>query len=162
MASIGTIKCRFISFVETPELIIFCSALPNAYARTISPLDDKETVENKEKFPFKLSNDVDFFIAYKYSDVNYKISFKKGFVWDGASIPSFFWRFIGQKGDPEFLIASMVHDKLCNEHNLIGNNRLLSSLIFRELLIACKVPKFKANMMFFVVDNFQKLPACSW
>ena len=92
-----------------------------------------------------------------YNDEQFIILCERGYDWDGASIPFGFRWLIGAKGSPQFLVPSMVHDKLCENHNLVKNNRYLSSLIFRELLIAYKVNKFKANVMFNAVDNFQKI-----
>ena len=92
-----------------------------------------------------------------YKDEQYFIVIPKGYDWDGATIPYGFRWIIGAKTSPEFLIPSMFHDRLCENHDFIKNDRYLSSLIFRELLIACGVGKFKANVMFNAVDNFQKI-----
>lgn len=92
-----------------------------------------------------------------YKEEQFVILCEKGYDWDGASIPFGFRWLIGAKGSPQFLVPSMVHDKMCENHNFIKNNRYLSSLIFRELLIAYGVGKFKANVMFNAVDNFQKV-----
>lgn len=92
-----------------------------------------------------------------YKEEQFVICCEKGYDWDGASIPFGFRWIIGAKGSPQFLVPSMVHDKLCENHNFIKNDRYLSSLILRELLIAYGVGKFKANVMFNAVDNFQKL-----
>lgn len=92
-----------------------------------------------------------------YKDEQFVICCEKGYDWDGASIPFGFRWLIGPKGSPKFLVPSMVHDKLCENHSFVKNDRYLSSLVLRELLIAYKVCKFKANVMFNVVDNFQKL-----
>ena len=54
----------------------------------------------------------------------------------------------------------MVHDKLCECHFLIDNDRELSSLIFKELLLACGVGRVRANTMHFAVNQFQKF--CGW
>ena len=37
---------------------------------------------------------------------------RKGFVFDGASIPRFFWRIIGHPLDHEFIRAVLLHDGL--------------------------------------------------
>jgi hypothetical protein len=92
-----------------------------------------------------------------YKEEQYVILCQKNYDWDGASIPFGFRWLIGAKGSPQFLVPSMVHDKLCENHSFVKNDRYLSSLIFRELLIAYGVGKFKANVMFNAVDNFQKL-----
>lgn len=91
-----------------------------------------------------------------YGDEQYCLLFERGYRWDGATIPRGFRWLIGAKGDPSFLLPSMVHDKLCEHHEFIKNNRYLSSLIFKELLLACDVSELKANIMFCAVDNFQK------
>ena len=41
-----------------------------------------------------------------------QILIKKGFVFDGASIPRFFWRIIGHPLDHEFIRAVLLHDGL--------------------------------------------------
>ena len=64
-------------------------------------------------------------------------------------------------GDTEFLNASMVHDMLCENHAAVDYDRQLSSMIFREILIASGVSRFKAQTMYIAVDNFQKL-FCGW
>lgn len=107
------------------------------------------------KKPYLCKVRVAFTVFYK--DRQYVILCPKGYDWDGASIPFGFRWLIGAKGSPEFLVPSMVHDRLCENKKFIDNDRKLSSLIFRELLIAYKVSKFKANVMYNAVDNFQKL-----
>lgn len=91
-----------------------------------------------------------------YKDKQYVILTPKGYDWDGASIPFGFRWIIGAKGSPEFLYPSLVHDRLCENKEFIDYNRKLSSIIFRELLIAYKVSKFKADIMYEAVDTFQK------
>lgn len=153
---VNTIKNYIL--VNNSTLNITISAIPEPYARTITPLDSPEIAKEKEDFPFKLKNGL--IITVEYKNKSYILELKDGFIWNGASIPKWLWIFTGSNADPEYLLPSMVHDLLCNNRGLIDRNRYLSSLIFRELLIACGVPKFKANSMFFAVDNFQKF--CGW
>ena len=54
----------------------------------------------------------------------------------------------------------MIHDKLCENHDFIGNDRYLSSLIFERLLRVAGVNKLKRRVMFLAVDNFQRF--CGW
>ncbi|UDQ99399.1 DUF1353 domain-containing protein [Lentisphaerota bacterium WC36G] len=42
----------------------------------------------------------------------YKITILKGFLFDGASIPQFFWSTTGSPFDFRFLIAALIHDAL--------------------------------------------------
>lgn len=115
------------------------------------PEDKQEAIEKKPYLCRKRS-----LVNIYYKDEQYCLLFRRGYTWDGATIPAGFRWLIGAKGDPKFLFPSMVHDKLCENHSFIKNNRYLSSLIFKELLLACGVGKVKAELMFIAVDNFQK------
>ena len=90
----------------------------------------------------------------------HEFTIPKNYCWDGATIPRFFWRLIGAKTSAEFLIPSLVHDWMCVYHNSVGYDRNFSSRVFRALLIAAGVGKFKAQVMYLAVDNFQKF--CGW
>lgn len=136
--------------VDKEELKIYVDREP--FITVKSPLHyDKEEL----KKPYL--NKVTCMFTVYYNNEQYVIRCAKGYDWDGASIPFGFRWIIGAKGSPQFLVPSMVHDKLCENPHFIKNDRYLSSLIFRELLIAYKVNKFKANVMFHAVDNFQKI-----
>ncbi len=93
-------------------------------------------------------------------EIEYKFMIEKGYRWDGGTIPRMFWRLIGSNTQPEFQIPSMIHDYLCENKECINNDRLLSSKVFKGLLLAGGVGKFKAQTMFLAVDNWQKL--CNW
>ncbi|MCD7779580.1 MAG: DUF1353 domain-containing protein [Candidatus Gastranaerophilales bacterium] len=67
-------------------------------------------------------------------------------MWEGATIPRFFWRFIGANTSPKFL-----------NHSYIDNNRYLSTIILERLLYCSGVNGFKRWMMKHSVDNFQKI-----
>jgi len=140
--------------VNTKDLQIYCSDTPKTRARMIMPEDPPALKTDKEDFPFKLDNKVRINVYYKKR--LYTLNFEAGFKWDGTSIPSLFWMLIGSKEDNHFLLASMVHDLLCNNKKLIDNNRYLSSLVLKELLLSCGVSKLKANLMFVAVDNYQR------
>jgi len=148
-----------LAYNEKINLKIISDVMPEPYARIITMEDRFSTRQEKQDFPFKLKEQVVMDIFYK--DKHYILDFEKGFIWNGANIPTSLWGIVGSNANPAFLLPSMAHDKLCNEPNLIERNRLLSSLVFKELLLACGVSKFKANMMFFFVDNYQKL-FCKW
>lgn len=144
-----------ITYCNTEELKIFSDVEPCPCVRTaLKSLPEEVKKEIKEK-PYLNKKRVAFSIYY--GGEQYSLLFGKGYDWDGATIPIGFRWLTGSKGKPEFLIPSMVHDKLCENHGFIKNNRYLSSLIFRELLIACGVCKFLAYTMFHAVDNFQKV-----
>lgn len=147
----------YYSFVDKPDLDLKITADIDLSALTVQiPLElyGEELQKQIEAKPYLNKKRAIFNIFYK--DEQYCLLFEKGYRWDGATIPKGVRWIIGPKGDPCFLLASMVHDKLCENHKFIKNDRYLSSLIFRELLIACGVSEFKAKIMFFAVDNFQK------
>lgn len=127
---------------------------PSLCARAILPTHTKEEKKEITKKPYLNKKNIIFTIIADGEE--YKLFFPKGYTWDGASIPFGFRWIIGAKGNPKFLIPSMVHDKMCECHYLIDNDRNLSSRIFRELLIACGASKVKAQAMYLAVDNFQK------
>lgn len=143
-----------IRFCDNEEIEIFSFTRPCVCARTTLPdMTEDEKLDIQRK-PFLNKRNITYFIRYK--NEIYTIFIKKGYTWDGASIPFGFRWLIGTKGNPDFLIPSCVHDKMCEEKYLIDYNRYLSSLIFKELLISCGAGKTKANLMFLAVDNFQK------
>ena len=92
--------------------------------------------------------------------MTYSFTIPKGYCWDGATIPRIFWRLIGSKTDPAFLIASMIHDVLCENHNYVNNDRYFADKVFERLLYVADVPAFNRWIMFHSVDNFQKF--CKW
>lgn len=159
MVSIESIKGGKMILVNTQDLKLSCSTFPEPYARTISPFDTPEIKEDKKKFPFKQRVSVDFSIKYKGKFYNFLFeSYRNdfdGFKYDGSSIPNFlfFWR---NNADTMMLMPAFFHDVCCNHKEMIDNNRYLSSLIFKEALVANGMSKFEANIIFFFVDNFQK------
>lgn len=122
---------------------------PIIIAQDILPTDTELEVKQKLRYPFKLCNNV--VLTIKEKDRSYTITAYKGFCYDGASVP-----FGLKKGDTRLLIPSLWHDILCTKKYLVGYDRNLSSRIFRELLIMCKFPKWKAQLYYLAVDNYQR------
>ena len=142
-------------FCDKEEIKIYSDSDPCVCARTTLPNmseAEKKDIENK---PFLNKRNINYFIEYQ--NEIYTIFIPKGYTWDGATIPFGFRWLLGGKGNPQFLVASCVHDKLCECKYLVNYNRQLSSVIFKELLLACGCSKFKANIMYSAVDNFQKI-----
>lgn len=141
-------------FCKDDEMRIWSDAFPKTRIRTIVvTYSDKQKKQIREK-PYMSENNVSFFVQYKGEE--YRLFIPKGYTWDGASIPLLFRPLIGGKGKQEFLIPSMVHDKMCENHFLVDNDRALSSLIFKKLLLACGVGKLRAEIMYLAVDLFQR------
>jgi hypothetical protein len=74
----------------------------------------------------------------------------EGFVSDGASIPAMFWVIVGPPLGSNHLIASIVHDYLC-ESATDYSERLLADAVFFKLLRDYGVPAWKRSVMYVAV-----------
>lgn len=109
--------------------------------------------------PFITTSELNIQITYQKK--NYFFTIPKGYDWNGANVPTFAWRIIGQQKEPRFKLASCVHDYMCENHDVIGNNRYLSTLVFETLCeYFGRFNAFKRWAMFHTVDNAQKF--CGW
>ena len=144
-----------VEWYKDKYLAIYFSRVPSVGVRIVLPTMDKELKENIAKKPFL--NRERLLVNIEYQGKHYCFIIPKFYYWNGANIPRVFWRLIGAKTDPKFLIPSMIHDILCENHCYIDNNRYLSSLIFRALLKAGGVNPVTRWAMFHSVDNFQKV-----
>ena len=144
-----------IEWYKDKELQILFSTKPRLIMRYALPDDSKKDKVRKNKYPFM--NIQELQVGIKYKDKYYSFTIPKNYTYDGATIPRIFWRIIGSKTQPEFLIPSLIHDYMCENHDCVGNDRNLSSKIFKALLLESGVGKIKANTMYFFVDNYQKL-----
>lgn len=143
-----------LQWYKDKKLEIYFSAEPKI--SVIYP-NQKDKKCNK---PFKLQNEIKVKLIDFKKNKTFSFLISKGYCWDGASIPRFFWRLIGAKSDPRFLIPSLVHDVLCENHNYIDNDRYFSTLVFERLLYVSGVKAPDRWMMKHSVDNFQKF--CGW
>lgn len=128
---------------------------PDVDVREVMPNDTEDIIKDKQKYPFMARKKAILKIAYLDKDGNlFTTAFSNpvNFKYDGATIP-----FKIGKGNMKLLIPAMWHDIMCDHKDKIDFNRYLSSLVFKELLIQCKVNKLVANFMFICVDNWQKL-----
>lgn len=122
---------------------------PDIKVREVLPTDDEKTVKDKNKKPFVAQKVA--VIKVIYGDEVYFIANETNFKYDGASIP-----FKIGKGNMKLLIPALYHDIICDDKTLVNCNRKLSSMIFRELLIQCKVNKVTAQIMYLAVDSYQR------
>ena len=150
-----------ISFSQTPDVKV----------RVIEDLDSSLVKKNKKQYPFELQNSVK--VTVKTTKREFSFLIYKGYTWNGADIPRFFWRSIGSRTDIEFLVASMLHDYLLEFKTYIMkeilNNtmtkqeyRRLTSLVFREKIKAGGTNVIKANVMSWFVDVFQMINMRGW
>lgn len=97
-------------------------------------------------------------ICIEWQGKKYRWIIGRGYDWNGANVPPGFWLLIGQQKEPRFKIASCVHDYMCEHHEVIGDNRYLSTLVFETLCdYFGRFNAFKRWAMFHSVDNFQKI-----
>ena len=143
-----------VEWYRDKELCINFSENPCVGVRVIIPTMTKEEKADAQAKPFL--NRRRLLVDVNYKGREYCFVIPKFYYWNGANVPRIFWRLIGSKSEPRFLIPSMVHDILCENHSYIDGDRYLSSLIFRALLKAGGVNPISRWAMFHSVDNFQK------
>lgn len=115
-----------------------------------------EELENALNKPFFVSEDLK--ICVEYDGQTYSWTIEKGYDWNGANVPPFCWLIIGQQKEPRFKLASCIHDYMCEHHEVIGDNRYLSTLLFETLCeYFGRFNAFKRWAMFHSVDNWQKI-----
>lgn len=149
-----------INWYIDEELGIFFSAKPDIDFSYPTPKDSKAEKKAKAKKPFRLKKTIKVVIKDYVNDETYEFIIPALYEWDGASIPWLFWRIVGAKTDSRFAIPSLIHDYLCENHQVIDHDRYLATSIFERLLYVSGVSAFKRWMMFHSVDNFQKF--CKW
>lgn len=137
-----------ITWCNKLDLLITSDIAPQTAVRKPLPSDSKEEKKDKKLFPYINKKEVTFHIDYL--GIIYDIHIPKGFKWNGTNC-------LGLQYYPKLLDASMVHDALCNDHTLIGNDRQLSSMIFRELGIASGMWLPFMKIAYVAVDNYQKV-----
>lgn len=137
-----------IIWCDKPELKITSDIAPSTTVCKPLPIDSEEIKKYKKKFPYLNKKRVLFDV--NYLGTQYCFVIDKGFRWNGTNC-------LGLQHYPKLLDASMVHDAICNDHDLVEQDRQLSSIIFREMGIASDVNKAFMWGAYHAVDNFQKI-----
>lgn len=139
------------------ENVLICfDKEPIVQVRYSTPYMSKQERLSVKRFPFISKKELKVLIYDNQKFKQYHFKIRENYCFDGATIPRFFWRLIGPNTDNEFLIAALVHDVLCINHNFIDYDRELSSKVFKALLIASGVSEIKANIMYHAVNTYQK------
>lgn len=149
-----------IDWYSDEELSIKFDKMPCLNVRYVSPWMTSEEVKEINKKPFICEKELYVRIEDRIEQEIYEFLIPEGYIWDGATIPRMFWRLIGSKSDNRFLVPSLIHDVLCENHDYIDSQRYLSTIIFERLLYVSKVNAFNRWMIKHSVDNFQKF--CGW
>ena len=143
------------------ELEIDFSCMPAVFPRYPYFGMTEDELKSVEKYPFINKKDLRVqFSDFKNNKV-YQFYIPCGYCWDGASIPRIFWRLIGAPSDTKFLVPSLIHDVLCENHHYVDNDRYFANKVFERLLYVSGVSAFSRWIMFHSVDTFQKY-ACRW
>ena len=149
-----------VTWYSDKDITIEFNNLPVITIRYILPSMSIEEKKSIKKYPFLNKRDLGVNIITKEGK-EYSFNIPKGYCYDGASVPRFFWRIIGSNTDNKFLVAAMVHDYMCENHDCINSDRKLSTKIFDSLLKVSDVRKCKRFFMKNSVDIFQKY-FCHW
>lgn len=149
---------KMIKWYEDNDITIEFDKIPNVDISYPMPWYGKN--RNKAICNKPFVNKDDLHVKIRWFDHLFEFNIHSGYEWDGASIPKIFWRIIGSKFNPEFLIASMLHDVLCENHYYINNNRYLSTIVLERCLKVSGVGPVRRWVMKHSVDNWQKF--CGW
>jgi hypothetical protein len=150
-----------IDWACNSDVLISFDREPVIQVRVIKPYMTPLEKRSISKYPFCCKKPLKVMIFDNKKFKQYNFSIKENYCYDGASIPRMFWRLIGSNTSAEFLIPSLIHDVLCENHNYIDNDRELSSKVFKALLLAAGVSEIKAEIMYNAVNIFQSL-FCDW
>jgi len=96
------------------------------------------------KREFKLGKD--FVCTFVFKDYRYRIVIKKGFIYDGASIPKLAWSFVGSPFTGLYLEAATVHDAIY--YAMWKYGRKLADEIFLFIMLEVGVSEAKAYTMY--------------
>ena len=146
-----------IVWYSDDEIIIKFDKVPLLNIRYVTPWDSEEEIEKINKKPFICLEELRVELIDLTVSETYNFTIPKDYTWDGATIPRIFWRLIGSKTDNRFLIPSLIHDVLCENHDYIENDRYFSTCVFERLLYISGVNGFNRWMIKHSVDNFQKI-----
>ncbi len=140
---------------ENEKVIVSFSETPHVSIRYVVPSMTDVEIKSVKKYPFINKKTIRVELVDKLKNKTYTFAIHKGYCYDGASIPWLFRRIIGAPTDNSFLLAALVHDVLCENHQYIDNDRQFSSEVFNALLESSKVNKFKRYLMYHSVNAFQ-------
>ena len=149
---------EYIKYYKDKDLEISFSIYPVVKDIIILPEMSKQETKQELKKPFILTKG--FWVFVTFRGEKYRFFIPTGYRYNGADIPFGLYNLIGSPSTPQFKIASLLHDFICEHHNVIGYNRYLSTKIFDALLEVANVPRWKRFLMFHCVDNWQKF--CGW
>lgn len=150
-----------LEWCSNKKVGVFFDDIPRVGIRYISPNTNSENKKSIKKYPFINKKPLKVKLIDYQKNKSYYFVIPKGYCFDGATVPRFFWRVIGSNTDNKFLIAALIHDVICENHSYVENDRKFSTQVFSALLESSEVPTFKRFLMKNSVDIFQKF-FCGW
>lgn len=149
-----------LEWYKNKNVGIFFDYLPSVGIRYILPSNTPEEKKSIKKYPFINKKILQVRLEDYKKNKTYYFEIPKGYCYDGASVPRLFWRIIGSNTDNKFLIAALIHDVLCENHNYVDNDRQFSTEVFNALLEESEVFPVKRFLMKKSVNMFQVF--CHW
>ena len=83
--------------------------------------------------------------------LGYSITVKKGFDFDGASIPKWLWSIYGSPLNGNYVVASLIHDGLYASQKV---SKSVSDKIFLDVMKQSNVGYIKRRSMYLAVKMF--------
>ena len=83
--------------------------------------------------------------------LGYSVTVKKGFDFDGASIPKWLWSIYGSPLNGNYVVASLIHDGLYASQKL---SKSISDRIFLDAMKQSNVGYIKRTSMYLAVKLF--------
>lgn len=103
-------------------------------------------------FDWDGAREMELLSEFRYQDDDGQVwTAYRGEIVDGASIPKFFWKFIGSPLVGDYRNASVIHDVYCNRRERSAE---ATHKVFCEMLKYSDVPLVKRKLMCFAVKRF--------
>ena len=83
--------------------------------------------------------------------LGYSVTVKKGFDFDGASIPKWLWSIYGSPLNGNYVVASLIHDGLYASQKV---SKEIADKIFLDIMKQSKVGYMKRTSMYLAVKLF--------
>ena len=83
--------------------------------------------------------------------LGYSVTVKKGFDFDGASIPKLLWSIYGSPLNGNYVVASLIHDGLYASQKV---SKSISDRIFLDIMKQSNVGYIKRTSMYLAVKMF--------
>lgn len=150
-------KCWY----KDKNLAIFFDRTPDVRIRYVFPSMSEFQKRSIKKYPFLNNADLRVRLEDRKKKKEYCFTIPKYYTWDGMSIPWGLYNLIASKTDNRGLVASLLHDYLCEHKGVIDNSRSLSTNVFNACLKEGGINPIKRCLMKNSVACFQTL-FCGW